>query len=80
MGAVADWLLIGLVLILIFGLVRNTFKWGMDDTDRDAWHRSGLRVYTDHKTGVEYVGTSNGGLTPRVLPAIVSIKSMAEKP
>lgn len=28
--------------------------------------RSGLNLYIDHGTGVHYVGTSDGGLTPRV--------------
>lgn len=28
--------------------------------------RSGLNVYVDHETGVQYVGTAKGGLTVRV--------------
>lgn len=47
-------------------LTMNVFSIGLDDTDVDAWHRSGLAIYTDHKTGVQYLGTRNGGLAVRV--------------
>lgn len=40
----------------------NAFK--RDDTD--GKERSGLVIYTDHKTGVQYVGNALGGLTVRV--------------
>ena len=33
---------------------------GMDDSDENRWSRSGLRIYTDYKTGVQYVGNSDG--------------------
>lgn len=39
--------------------------WRRDDTDAPG-ARSGLMVYTDHATGVQYVGTQGGGLTVRV--------------
>ena len=42
--------------------VLNAFK--RDDTD--GKQRSGLIVYVDHKTGVQYVGNQMGGLTVRV--------------
>lgn len=36
-----------------------------DDTDNEK-DRSGLILYTDHGTGVQYVGTILGGITPRL--------------
>lgn len=38
----------------------------VDDTDKSKKERSGLCIYVDHRTGVQYVGTEFGGLTPRV--------------
>lgn len=38
----------------------------IDDSDLDADHRSGLRVYTDYKTGIQYLGQRSGGLVPRL--------------
>ncbi len=40
-------------------------KRNRDDTDAPA-ERSGLMVYTDHATGVQYLSTVAGGLTVRV--------------
>ena len=34
--------------------------------DAETGTRSGLQIYVDHGTGVQYVGTMQGGLTPRV--------------
>lgn len=48
------WLVVGLVI----KLAANAFGLGVDDTDASGWKRSGLRLYVDHKTGVQYV--SNG--------------------
>lgn len=36
-----------------------------DDTDSGFFKRSGLKLYKDYGTGVEYVGTSDGGLVVR---------------
>lgn len=36
-----------------------------DETDGKK-KRSGMMLYTDYKTGVQYVGTLQGGLTPRL--------------
>lgn len=40
--------------------------WGRDDSDHPTGERSGLKVYTDHKTGVQYLSTPSGALTPRI--------------
>lgn len=37
-----------------------------DDSDDPLGGRSGLWVYTDHKTGCQYLGTSAGAITPRL--------------
>jgi hypothetical protein len=36
-----------------------------DDTDPPGG-RSGLRLFTDHHTGCQYLGNPFGGITPRV--------------
>lgn len=60
--------LLGLVIVGAFALLRNSLGWGVDDTDRDGWNRSGLRLHTDYRTGVQYVATPDGALTPRLGP------------
>jgi hypothetical protein len=37
-----------------------------DDSDFDGWHRSGLKVHTDAKTGIQYLSDGHGGLVPRL--------------
>jgi hypothetical protein len=54
-----------MVLAIIFQLLWNVFGLGTDATDKDAWNRSGMRLHTDAETGIEYLSTSGGGLTPR---------------
>lgn len=52
-----------------FFLAYNTWNgWDYDSTDDiKNKDRSGLRIYTDHATGVQYVGNGwFGGITPRV--------------
>ena len=49
-------------LCLIFSL----FRVFPDDSDPGFWHRSGMVVYTDAATGLQYLGTIHGGLTPRL--------------
>ena len=38
---------------------------GRDDSDTET-ERSGMRVLTDNKTGLQYLVTSGGGITPRL--------------
>jgi hypothetical protein len=53
-------------LVLLAGqLIRLLFGLGMDDSDKSRWNRSGLSVRTDAKTGIEYLVTEKGGITPR---------------
>ncbi len=38
-----------------------------DDTDPPGGY-SNMRLFTDHATGVQYLGTITGGITPRLNP------------
>jgi hypothetical protein len=43
------------------------FSSDYDSTDDAAnRRRSGLAIYVDHATGLQYLGTPGGGLTPRL--------------
>ena len=50
-------------LALQVGTLLPFFK--RDGTDGRK-HRSGMMLFTDYQTGVQYVGTLQGGLTPRL--------------
>lgn len=39
---------------------------GVDDSDKSAWNRSGMKIRTDAKTGLQYFEGEGGGLTPRL--------------
>ena len=51
-------------ILAILSVVAGFFIPG-DDTDAPG-ERSGLRPYTDHATGCQYLATRNGALTPRL--------------
>ena len=51
------WVLLAFLLIIIWPT-------GRDSTDGEK--RSGMHIYTDHGTGVQYVGTIFGSITPRL--------------
>lgn len=56
------------ILIILIGLLsfaRLVFGWGVDSTDRNTWRRSGLTLYTDYGTGVQYLSDGKGGLVRR---------------
>lgn len=63
---IAEILLIGLVVVVTYKGACYLFEWGKDDTDPIDKGRSGLTLYTDHGTGVQYLSDGNGGLTPRL--------------
>lgn len=54
------WILVGLILVeVIFNQP--------DDSDKSFFSRSGMSIYTDYKTGLQYMkGGIFGGLTPRM--------------
>jgi len=50
------------IILMAFNFLRST-----DDTDKSRWTRSGLVLYTDYATGIQYVkGGLLGGLSPRL--------------
>ena len=57
---------LGLIILLVaMSLLISVFNINTrDDTDPPDG-RSGLKIYIDHKTGVEYLGISKGGLVKR---------------
>ncbi len=59
------WIGIGILVVMIGGFFIGHMAASSDTTDMSRWNRSGLTVYTDQATGVQYLGTSNG-LTPRI--------------
>jgi hypothetical protein len=58
--------------ILILNALSNYFRWGYDSTDnkrpgRTFGKRSGLSLYTDNLTGIQYVKHGFlGSITPRL--------------
>ena len=52
--------IIGAIMLLVW----NCFR-GMDDSDASKWNRSGLKIHTDKKTGIEYLSDGKGGLIVR---------------
>ncbi|MEM1191737.1 MAG: DUF6440 family protein [Pseudomonadota bacterium] len=59
---VIRWAVSVLVLLGILW-ISGTFEYDSTDNGKE---RSGLKIFVDHKTGVQYLGTARGGLTPRV--------------
>ena len=56
--------IIAVVLLLVNALI-NTLGLFTDDSDKSGWKRSGFRVLTDHKTGVQYL-CRYGAIQPRL--------------
>ena len=58
-----------LVTIAIIAAIQISYNYfcPTDSTDKSKWERSGLSVYTDQATGVQYIRAGLfGGLTPRL--------------
>ena len=53
--------IVGAVLIILF----DSFHIATDDSDTDGWHRSGLFIRKDAKTGIEYLIDGHGGMVRR---------------
>lgn len=58
----AAWIIA--VMLVAVGLI-SYFK-SYDATDSNGGSRSGMRLFTDYETGVQYVGGPWGGITPRL--------------
>lgn len=53
-------------LIVIYAILSTIFN-PMDDTDKSYFKRSGLVLYTDNKTGLQYIKPGLfGSMTPRL--------------
>ena len=53
-------LMIFLVILLVaVSIIRNSFNLFTDDSDKNGWNRSGMKIYTDYKTGTEYLSVGN---------------------
>lgn len=48
------------VLSTLWNAVRLITGVGLDDSDLSSRKRSNMEVYTDYKTGVQYIGSRNG--------------------
>ena len=57
-----------LVYLIVSGMwwtTKHFFGVGLNDSDLNSRYRSGMQVYVDHKTGVQYLGV-DGALIVRV--------------
>lgn len=58
--------------LIVFFIIATVLKPVIWPPDRDPTDppggRSGLMILTDHETGIEYLTTARGGITPRLLP------------
>lgn len=60
-------LIIAIFAWVVLLMVLDHFRVNYDDTDNYAdRQRSGLVIYTDHRTGCQYLSRFLGGLTPRL--------------
>ena len=55
-----------ILCVIALLLVLRVFSPVTDTTDQDFWHRSGMAVYTDNATGLQYLASPYGGMTPRL--------------
>jgi len=60
------WILCWLFILVLLSYLISLLPVGLDDSDLNARHRSDMKIYTDYKTGLQYLGASKGGLTPRL--------------
>jgi hypothetical protein len=66
--AIAEIFIIYLILFCAVRIIDNCSGWNTDDSDKNGWNRSGLKVHTDYKTGIQYLSDGSGGLIERKLP------------
>ena len=62
----ASFVVIGLIAILGFLLTPILETITPRDATDSAYERSGMRLYTDHGTGCQYLATKEGHLSPRL--------------
>lgn len=54
------------VMIIVAVTIALNYFVPFDDCDDYQGRRCNMRVYTDNKTGLQYLATQNGALTPRM--------------
>jgi hypothetical protein len=54
------------IVIIVTNLFYKIFEVGVDDTDKSTWKRSGLKLFTDYKTGIQYISDGKGSMTVRL--------------
>ena len=64
-SAILDKVVLYFIICGVLSLLYNSLGWGTDNSDQSGWKRSGMRIYTDYKTNIQYLATSNGGLIER---------------
>lgn len=70
----ADFTLVDFINVVFFfamanfvmSLVLSFIPYNLDSSDKDASHRSGVSIVTDYGTGVQYLKTPEGYITPRL--------------
>jgi len=65
LNELCGWAACLLVLVFLFNVGRWCFGWGMDDSNKSGWERSGFTIMTDNKTGIQYLSDGKGGLVRR---------------
>ena len=71
---------VGFIFLIYFVILgfQALFNIGLDDTDNPNGTRSGMKLYTDYGTGVQYLSVGDGQLIPRLgsdgKPMLVKIK------
>lgn len=56
----------GTAILIIFIALMYAHGWKRDSTDNPVGSRSGMSLYTDNATGVQYLGGMFGPTTPRL--------------
>ena len=63
-----NWIMLWLLIAIAFQWLYSISPIGRDDSDEQGWFgkRSGVSIVVDKKTGIEYLKTDTGGITPRL--------------
>lgn len=61
-----SWFLFRVWIVLMVAIGLTFLPFGRDDTDPGWPNRSGLGLYTDAKTGCQYLSAKGNGITSRL--------------
>jgi len=65
-SVVGEMVVVFVVFLFAMRLIMGLTGIGVDSTDKSKWQRSGVELITDAKTGLQYLKTAGGGITPRL--------------